>query len=285
MTYSVNSFEGRPKGIVRKICLSVGLCLGLSSTAFAATGSSELFLAVQPVLGEAQTRKAFEPLAQYISNATGNKVTISTSPNFMSYWSKMVMGQKSVLYFDAAHFTAYRANKKGYQILAKIPNTVSYSLIVRDADMVFDPSELTAKRIATLGSPSIGAARLSGMFPNPSRQPIIVDVVDSQAGIAMLLKGDVYAAIIPTPIVSRAMVEGVAISVVTTTEPIPHIALSASPDIDKALVDKIRTALIAAQQQPKGKAMLKMIGFAKFNATHYDVYAGQDVVLKDYWGY
>jgi len=285
MMYSVIVTKSRSKGIVRHIILSMGLWLGLLGPALAVPADQELVLAIQPILSEAQTRKAFQPLAQYISKVTGKKISISTVPNFMSYWSKIVAGQKGTIYLDAAHFTAYRARKQGYQILAKVPDTVSYTLIVRDEDMVFDPSELTGKRIATLGSPSIGAARLNSMFPNPMRQPIIVEVEDSKKGISMLLDNKVYAAIIPTPIVSQAMVEGTPISVVSTTEPIPHIALSASPDLDKAMVAKIRRALITAQKKPDGKAMLKKIGFAKFDPANQTVYAGQDNVLKEYWGY
>lgn len=285
MTRFVYFFNGRQKGMTRQSLLTLALWLGLLSPALAVPADQELVLAVQPILSEAKTRQAFQPLAQYISKVTGKKINIVTVPNFMSYWSKMVGGQKNILYLDAAHFTAYRVRKQGYEVLAKIPDSVSYSLVVRDADMVFDPSELTAKRIATLGSPSIGATRLDSMFPNPSRQPIIVEVENSQQGISMLLDNKVFAAIIPTPIVSQAMVNGVAISVVTTTEPIPHIALSASPDIDKAIVEKIRRAIISAQQKPDGKAMLKKIGFVKFNPANAAIYAGQDNILKAYWGY
>lgn len=285
MTRFVYFFNGRQKGITRQSLLTLALWLGLLSPALAVPADQELVLAVQPILSEAKTRQAFLPLAQYISKVTGKKINIVTVPNFMSYWSKMVGGQKNILYLDAAHFTAYRVRKQGYEVLAKIPDSVSYSLVVRDADMVFDPSELTAKRIATLGSPSIGATRLDSMFPNPSRQPIIVEVENSQQGISMLLDNKVFAAIIPTPIVSQAMVNGVAISVVTTTEPIPHIALSASPDIDKAIVEKIRRAIISAQKKPDGKAMLKKIGFVKFNPANAAIYAGQDNILKAYWGY
>lgn len=285
MTRLVSVTELRLNGISRHFWLSLGLWLGLLSPALAVPGGQELTLAIQPVLSEGKTREAFEPLAQYISKETGKKISISTMPNFMAYWSKMVAGQKRIIYFDAAHFTAFRARKQGYRVLAKIPDSVSYTLIVRDADMVFEPSELVAKRIATLGSPSIGAARLSGMFPNPMRQPIIIEVANSQMGISMLLDNKVFAAIIPTPIVSQAMDQGLAISVVTTTEPIPHIAVSASPDIDKNTMDIIRRALIAAQKQPDGKIMLKKIGFAKFDPANETIYIGQDKILKDYWGY
>jgi ABC-type phosphate/phosphonate transport system substrate-binding protein len=244
-----------------------------------------LVLAVQPVLSEAQTKKAFEPLARYLSRATGEPVTVKTWPNFMAYWSDMLHDPQNTLYFDAAHFTAYRASKFHDHVLAKVPATVSYSLIVRDDKIVFDPSELTGKTVATLGAPSIGAARLNGMFPNPSRQPIMIEVPDSQAGVQMVLDGKVEAAIIPTPIVAQRMGQGAHISVVTTTEPIPHIALSASAGVSPKAQKEIRQAMVDAINRPDGQLMLKKIGFPKFDPASASVYKGQQNILKTYWGF
>ncbi len=278
----IRSTALRTLRLLRMAAVSLPFLIALQGTA---AGQHGLVLAVQPVLSEDQTRKAFEPLAEYLSKATGEQVTLQTSPNFMAYWSDMLHHHSNMLYLDAAHFTDYRAEKFHYRVLAKVPATVSYSLIVRDDNIVFDPSELTGKKIATLGAPSIGAARLSGMFPNPLRQPIMIEIPNAEAGVKMVLDGKVDAAIIPTPIVARNMGQGARINVVTTTEPIPHIALSVSPQVGKATQNKIRQAMITAATRPDGKEMLKEIGFPKFNPTNASIYRGQDKILKAYWGF
>ena len=286
MTISVTPASGRQNRTIRHLMLSLALWIGFLSPALALPAEDgELVLAIQPILSEEKTRTAFQPLADYISSVTGRKCTVRTMPNFLAYWSEVIRKRENMIYVDAAHFTAYRAHKQGYKVLAKVPDAVSYSLIVNDNNMVFDPSELTAKRVATLGSPSIGAARLNGMFPNPVRQPIIVEIPDAQTGIDMVMEEKVYAAIIPTPMVSRAMSAGSSINVVTTTEPIPHIAISVSPDIDSATVDKIRNALVTAAERPEGKKMLQRAGFPKFDPANADIYRNQDNILKTYWGY
>lgn len=286
MTISVTPTSGRQNRTVRHLILSLALWIGFLSPALALPADDgELVLAIQPILSEEKTRSAFQPLADYISSVTGRKCTVRTTPNFLAYWSEVTRKRENMIYVDAAHFTAYRARKQGYKVLAKVPDAVSYSLVVSDNNMVFDPSELTAKRVATLGSPSIGAARLNGMFPNPVRQPIIVEIPDAQTGIDMVLQEKVYAAIIPTPMVSRAMSAGSSINVVTTTEPIPHIAISVSPDIDPATVDKIRSALVTAAERPEGRKMLQRAGFPKFDPANAGIYRNQDNILKTYWGY
>ncbi len=248
-----------------------------------ARAADELVLLIQPILSEEKTQKAFRPLADYIAQATGKKCRILTQPNFISYWDTLRRNSYH-LALDAAHFTDYRGYKMGFQILAKVPDSVSYSLIVSDNNLVIDPIELVGKRVATLGPPSIGAARLNAMFPNPSRQPVIIEVPSVEQGMELLLNQKVVAAILPTPVVSQRMAQG-GIAVVTTTEPIPHIALSASPNVPQVLQDKIRSALVQADKTEAGKKMLKDIGFEKFDPATPAIYANQGGILKEYWGY
>lgn len=254
----------------------------LSLTARADKGS--LVLAVQPILGEAQTRHAFQPLCDYIGKAVGEGCVIRTSPNFMAYWDITSKGHSYDLVLDAAHFTDYRIEKQGFTVLAKIPGSVTYSLVTPEDAPVFDPADLIGKRIATLGVPSVGAARLNALFPNPARQPIAVEVSNAEEGLQLLLAHRVDAAILPTPIVSEQMAKG-GISLVLTTNPIPHIALSAAPTVDKATQAKIRQVLLDADKRPDGRAMLKEIGFDRFDRATAAMYAGQSRVLSDYWGF
>lgn len=244
-----------------------------------------IVLAIQPVMSEAQTKAAYQPFADYLTKVTGKKIRIYTRPNFLAYWDTMRKGGEFDLVLDAAHFTDYRVQKQRYTVLAKIPDTVSYSLIVRDTNLIFDPAELVGKRIATLGTPSIGAARLNAMYPNPVRQPIAIEVESAEVGMRNLVDGKVDAAILPTPIVSQRMAQGGGITVVTTTEAIPHIALSAAPSIEPALRERIRRAVIDAHKTDDGKKMLQQIGFERFDPATAAVYKDQANTLKQYWGF
>ncbi len=259
----------------------------LIAAAAAAVQAAEppLRLIIQPILSPENTRKAFRPLADYLSRVTGRPCEIVTLPNHLSYWAFVRRPGSYDLVLDSAHFTDYRIQKMGFRPLVKVPDFVSYSLVVRGDNPVFYPVELTGRSIATLGPPSIGAARLQSLFPNPSRQPIVIEVESAEEGLELLLKGRVHGAILPTPIVSQQMARGGGIYVVTTTEPIPHIALSASPALDPTLVEKIRAALLNADKSEEGRAMLKAVNFPKFDPATPEIYAGQSNLLKQYWGY
>ncbi|MBI3575572.1 MAG: PhnD/SsuA/transferrin family substrate-binding protein [Gammaproteobacteria bacterium] len=245
----------------------------------------DLVFIIQPILNEEQTQRAYQPLADYLGKVAGKRVVIRTLPNFVAYWEVMRQSNGYDLVLDAAHFTDYRAKKLGFKVLAKIPDTVSYSLIVGAGALVIDPIELIGKTVATPGAPSVGAARLNAMYPNPVRQPVIVDSGTAEESIQMLLKNKVQAAMAPTPLVSQQMAQGGGISVVTTTEPIPHIALSAAPRLNAELRERIRAALVNAPNTEDGKKMLKGINFERFDPANEQIYAGQGTLLKEYWGY
>lgn len=245
----------------------------------------DLVLIIQPILTEEQTQRAYLPLAEYLSKIAGKRVVIRTLPNFLAYWEIARQDSGYHLVLDAAHFTDYRAQKMGFKVLAKVPDTVSYSLIVGSGALVIDPIELVGRTVATPGAPSIGAARLNAMYPNPVRQPIILDSGTAEEGIQMVLKNKAQAAIVPTPLVSQQMAQGGGISVVTTTEPIPHIALSASPKLEADVREKIRAAMVNAANTEDGKKMLKGINFERFDPASEQIYTGHSNILKEYWGY
>jgi ABC-type phosphate/phosphonate transport system substrate-binding protein len=106
----------------------------------------------------------------------------------------------------------------------------------------------------------MGAAKVSLLFNNPLRQPFIYETENSENALELLYTGEVDAAIIPTPLVRS--LEG--ISVVMTTEPSQHIALSASPRLPADVRHYIQDALIHANSTQDGRKMLSEIGFAKF---------------------
>jgi ABC-type phosphate/phosphonate transport system substrate-binding protein len=149
-----------------------------------------------------------------------------------------------------------------------VPGTVTYSVVVPETALILEVEELVGKKIATLGPPSMGAAKVSLLFDNPLRQPFIYETENSEKALDLLVNDDVDAAIIPTPLVRS--LEGV--SVVMTTEPSQHIALSASPRLSSDIRHYIQDALIHANSTQQGRNMLSAIGFEKFESPSKDSY-------------
>lgn len=244
--------------------------------------AAEFSLAIQPILPQAKLKENYQPLADYLSKETGHSITISTQRNFLFYWTKMRKRKKGFdLVLDAAHFTDYRIKKQGYTVLAKLPDTVSFSIVTSEDNFIMDIEELIGLRIATMPSPSLGALRLEELFTNPMRIPNYVWEPNTTVAVENILAGRIDAAIIPTRLASTYD----NLNVVVTTEPVPHMGLSASPDVPLEVAEKIRQALTNAKNTESGKAMLAALKVDKFDAANSETYDGYAALLEEVFGY
>ena len=260
--------------------------LALAFLAFAsaiAAEDSPLVLLIQRLPREEMPNRSMQPLADYIGALTGRRCSIVMPPNFPAYW-EAVRRNGYDLAFDAPHFTDYRVQKFGFTVLVKTPETASYSLLVREDAAARDPAWLVGRRIASLGLLSIGTLRLNALFPNPMRQPVMVDVHSTEEAAELLLAGNVEAAFLPTSLVGRRVGQ-TGIAVALTTEPIPRLALSASPRLAPPLTDKIHDGLLRAHTTEGGRKMLHAIGLDYLDAATPEDFANQSYVLRGYWGY
>jgi len=255
---------------------------------FATTGyptksqAAEYTLAIQPILPPEEIKKNYQPLADYLSKETGHTITITTQRNFLYYWTKMRKGKKGFdLVLDAAHFTDYRVKTQGYTVLAKLPDTVSFSIVTSEDNFIIDEEELIGLRVATMPSPSLGSLRLEELFPNPMRIPLYVWEANTTVAVEKILSGKVDAAIIPTRLASTYD----NLNIVLTTDPVPHMGLSASPDVPAEVTEKIRQALLDANTTDNGKKMLAKLKLEKFEPASSETYDGYADLLKEVFGY
>jgi ABC-type phosphate/phosphonate transport system substrate-binding protein len=260
------------------------LVMLLGGAAAVSADEPPLVLLIQPTLSEEATRRAFQPLAQHLGEATGTRVVIATRPNFLAHWETVRRNTGYDLVLDDAHFTDYRVQKFGFQVLAKLPGTTSYSLVVAARTRLRDPLELVGKKVACFGPPSLGASRLSALFPNPARRPAMIEIATTEEGLELLRQAKVSAAMLPTTSIGEQVDRG-EISIVSTTEPTPHMALSASPHLNARQRDKIRMTLLRSAATTDGKEALRIAGFERFEKASAATYANQSRILKEYWGY
>lgn len=258
------------------VITSIMFSVLFSSPSFA----KEYSFIVQPIHSPAKMKQIYKPLVEYLNKETGHTFNVVTSGSFISYWEKMRKGQYDLI-LDAAHFTDYRIKRLHYSVLAKIPSTESFSIITNSATKVTDPKKLIGKKLVTLPSPSLSGVHLAKMFPNPTQQPDIKGTNSAESALMAVQKGKYYAALIPTSLVAKAE----NINTVNTTMAIPHMAISASPKIDKAVQQKIKDALINASSTSNGKLMLSALQIPTFAATNAKTYQGYEKLLAGVWGY
>ncbi len=236
-------------------------------------------LGIQPILPEEETRKAYQPLADYLSSVLETPVHIVTQPSFLHYGLNFMDSKTYDFTLDAVHLSAYRSDRVKSRILAKVEGKVSYTLVARSTGDIVEAVELIGKPVATLSAPSMGAIALAELFVNPVRQPRVVEVATSRDAIRWLREGRVEAAMVPTPLLSRAgdMVP------VYQTELYPHMAFSMSSRLQASTGNLVKRALVTAKFTAAGQAMLKAINFSGFEAADEDEYRPFAKKLRGAW--
>lgn len=273
----ISIFFNRIRNFYHKVLLTSLLCICAANTVNAQT----INFVVQPIFSPEQTQKVYQPIIDYLAEETGEEFKLVTAKSFLSYWEAMKRNQEYHLIMDAAHFTDYRVAKMGYRVLAKIPESVSFTLVTNGENLILDANELIGKSVATLPPPSMGSVRMAQMFPHPARQPELFSSTSTTQAINDVKKGKYLAALIPTPLLNNHP----DLNVIKITDAVPHMAISASPKVPAEIQDKIRKALVKAHETVQGNRCLKKLAIDKFEPASNRTYKGYKQLLAGVWGY
>lgn len=237
-------------------------------------------LAIMPVRSKAKTEALYQPLVEYLSKATGEQIHLKAYNNFVNYWQDMRDG-KFDLALDAAHFVDYRATQLEHQILVKLKDQVSFSLVSNEEHSILEPAELIGKPIACLPPPSRGNLEIDSFFKHPIRQPRKVEVKSYEEAVKKLEKGVVKAIIIPTPMLNAYP----DLMVIESTELWPHMGITASSKIPAKFKSAVAKALLGMTRDKQGSEALAASGLGGFEPADHSVYEGYSLALKSYGRY
>lgn len=103
-----------------------------------------------------------------------------------------------------------------------------------------------------------------------------MSATDSEDALAQLKNGTVDAAIVPT----LYLVNHPDLNVVLTTDPIPHMGFSVSPEIPALLAEKIKQALVNANKTDEGRKMLSAMKLTSFVPATDEDYNGYSSLIE-----
>jgi phosphonate transport system substrate-binding protein len=247
---------------------------------FVSSVASAYDLSIMPVRSEALTEKLYQPLAEYLSQATGEPINLKVYNNFVNYWQDMRDGKLDIV-LDAAHFVDYRTRKQEHQVLVKLKDKVSFSLVSTEDLAILEPSELVGKPIACLPPPSRGNLEIDQFFKNPIRQPRKVEVKSYEEAVNLLKEGKVKAAVLPTPMLNSFP----NLMVIDSTDLWPHMALTASANVPTEVKSAIAKALLHMSRDQRGAEALEVTGLTGFEPADHTLYDGYSKMLISYGNY
>ncbi|HSH85145.1 MAG TPA: PhnD/SsuA/transferrin family substrate-binding protein [Guyparkeria sp.] len=253
----------------------------LMLAALPAQAKEPLQMAIAPFLPDTELNEIYTPVADYLGRRLGQPVELRLFPNYLSFWEATRGGSDFDIALDAAPVTDFRVQRQGWQVIARFDGEVTQSLVTRDDDLIFTPRELVNQRVAVQPSPSVGALVLYQLFPNPVQQPTLVFEKTNRDVAQAVLDGKVRAGVIPTPLVGGYP----GLHPAVTTEALPFLGFSVSPDMDQRLREALRQALLSFAETEEGQRIIKDQQLTDIVPATNSYYTGNAELLMGTYGY
>lgn len=227
----------------------------------------------------------FQPVADYLSKATGKKFVYKYSENWLAYQSNM-QKDKYDLVFDGPHFVSWRISHRGHEPLVKIPGDFIFVFLARkDNNSIQALGNLAGRTVCGHAPPNQGTLHLYNMFDNPSRQPQLVEVQGWRNIYKEMLAGKCLGSVVPLKIYKELDPDGKDAKVLHITRAAPGQAFTASKRIPAEIRAKIADALMSAEGQEVTAELRQQYPSKPYIRATKQEYAGEDVLLKDSHGF
>ncbi|MEJ2345948.1 MAG: phosphate/phosphite/phosphonate ABC transporter substrate-binding protein [Gammaproteobacteria bacterium] len=263
--------------------------IALAVTAMAAVPAAAkdtIVFSTAPTQPPAQTRQQYQPLADYLSKVTGKKIVLEPARSFLEYTNAMRAGKYDLL-FDGPQFVGWRMKHLGHHVLAKLPGSIVFVVVVRDDAGVAHVADLAGKQVCSFASPNLLTLGFLDLFPNPAQLPLMVRSPTFMGALQCVKSGHGVAAVMRQKFWDKRTPEqkkGLRL-LYTSNTPYPHRAFSISDDVDAATRDKIKAALLSDAGTNAGAPILKRFRVKRFVAAPAKEYQGMGRLLKPVWGF
>lgn len=203
-----------------------------------------------PPRGSLQQESAmYDPIANYLSKATGKKIVFHYASNWLIYSQNMTRGDYDLV-FDGPHFNGWRESHLGAVPLVKIPEPFVFVAVTLSSNLTLHKvSDLVGQTVCAHAPPNLGTLLLMQQFKNPMQQPYLVDIHGWKNAYKGMVQGRCVATILPLSNLQK-FEHGQPIARILYQAPaLPNQALSAGPRVSRNMRRAIRTALLAPQGQ------------------------------------
>ena len=222
-----------------------------------------------------RARITMDPLAAFVARAAGHPVTVwHAGPSWFGYAAHIARGQFA-LAFDGAIFTGWRDQYRGYHPLVRLSGAMRFLVVTNaDADDIHTMHDLDGQPVCAAPLPNMATMAL---LAQTSR--VAVPYIEPMGGIARnyqgLVSGYCQAAVLPASFYNQLSPAARAdLHVLYRTHAFPNLALSAGPQVPRAVRVRIRRALLSPQGEALAARLFPGRQFVAAAPTDYAPYAG-----------
>jgi len=264
--------------------LGIALLVPVVSYAENFEGSEFLIFSTPPTQSVETTKKNYQPLVDYISDAINQKIILRPAKNFVEY-SKNLRENKYDMVFDGPHFVNWRIRKQNHVVVAKQVGELHFTIIVNKKSSIISLEDLWTLPVCTPSVPHLGTLTLLEIYSNPIREPIIVPVQSFKHALTCLREGRGVAALVRDKYwYKKADKSGLRV-IHTTKRKMPARALTVGQRIDKIARRQIMMALTSKQGQEYAEKAFSTIGGGKFVRAKTGEFSGLGEIINQVWGF
>jgi len=265
-----------------KTCIASIALLIQSVNVFA----QDLVFAVPPRGSIEKERVLYQPIVDFLSKVTGQKVVFRYTDNYLTYENDMRKDEYDFV-FDGPGFIGWRMAKLGHTPLIKLDGKLDFVVIARtDNERIKTLKDLAGRSVCAFAPPNLATLTMYEQFTNPARQPRVVEIKTLKEAYSDVIDGKCEGGVLQAPLYAK-FDEGANkghTKVLFKSKPMPNQGISVSRRISPELQQKIAEALLSAAGQAATKNLRQEFKKEFVLATRPE-FEGLGSLLKDVWGF
>lgn len=231
--------------------------------------------------------KMYGPIAAYLTESLGVKVTYKHPGNWLKYQREM-RNDKYDIVFDGPHFIAWRVAHLGHEAIVKLPGKLQFMLVNDIKNTEIDSADkLIGKRICGISPPNLSTLSVLDYYRNPVRQPIVKGIKGGMGKVHKSYlgkKAKCDAAVLRTAFYKKKLKkeQQAKLKTLFLSQAMPNQGISVSKRLSRRLKDKITTELTLGKGINSTKGILKRFGgkAKSFIPVKGKEYAGYNMLLE-----
>jgi ABC-type phosphate/phosphonate transport system substrate-binding protein len=261
----------------------LGLSLWLTAPGHAANAA--LVLSAPPRESAAKAHEVYEPIAEYLSKATGLQIVFKYSDNWLTYQTEMRKDAYDLV-FDGPAFVSWRILKLDHAPLLRTPGNLAFVAIAKkDNARVNELKDLAGRTVCGFPSPNLATLSLTYEFDNPARQPMLLETKGFDKIYAGVVQGKCVGGFIQAKLYEEFDKDAQLAKVLFKSKPVPNQALTASTRVSPDMRRKIVDALLSKSGEAATAKLRAEFKGQNFLPTTREEYEKLHVYLRDVWGF
>ena len=260
-------------------------CLSLLLLCVVAPVKADFIFTSPPRESRAKGIEVYQPIADYLSKVTGQKVIYQYPDNWLTYQQDMRKDVYDIV-FDGPAFIGWRETKLHHVPLVKVPGKLSFVVIIKpDQNKVQQLKDLAGRTICAFPPPNLATLTVLVEFDNPARQPLIMETSSFAGAYQGVASGKCAAGIMQTKVYEKLATQHGAMKVLFTSQPVPNQGFTAGPRVPPEMKEKIVKALLSPEGTAAARKLLDEFKMKHFEPATKEEYAGLGKLLRDVWGF